>query len=82
MEQEKVTLDSIMDWMKEMVESKNPIKPSIYLDGAVKLNILLEDLDDEIALRRMELIKLESRQKRIVEHIRLSKKYSELKHYQ
>ena len=80
--EEKVTLELIMNQMKEWVEGKVPVQPSIWLDAALKLNVLLEDLDDEIAKKHMELNILERRQKRIVEHGRLAKKMADLKSYQ
>lgn len=36
-----VTCDKIMEWFDQMVSSKQPIGPDIYLDAAQKLNILI-----------------------------------------
>ena len=77
-----ITLETVIQTIKGWVENNQTIQPSQYLDEAVKLNVLLEELDTKIADKRMELEKLERQQKRIVEHIRLSKKYSDLKSYQ
>lgn len=79
---EKVTLELIIETMKGWIESRVPIQPSVYLDAAIKMNILLEDLDDEIAQKHMELNMLERKQKRVVEHIRIAKKLADLKSYQ
>ena len=78
----KVSLELIVNTMKNWIESKVPIQPSVYLDSAIKMNILLEDLDDDIAQKHMELEKLERKQKRVVEHIRIAKKLADLKSYQ
>ncbi len=80
--EDKVTLEVIIETMKGWIESKTPIQPSVYLDAAIKMNILVEELDDNIAIKHMELEKLERKQKRVVEHIRIAKKFSDLKNYQ
>lgn len=38
-----VTSDAIIDWFKEQVEHKHPIAPSVWIDAAVKLNVLSGD---------------------------------------
>jgi len=49
MTQEKVTITTILNWFKESVENKIPIRPCDWLDGSAKLNILRQDLDEEVA---------------------------------
>lgn len=46
--QEKITIQTILDWFKECVENKFPIRPQDWLDGSAKLNILRQDLDEEV----------------------------------
>lgn len=45
---EKINIDTILEWFKEQIENKQPVGAGNFLDGAFKLNILLEDLDNEI----------------------------------
>lgn len=40
---EKVTSDTILDFLKEAVESKKLIPPSLWLETGLKLNLLLAD---------------------------------------
>jgi hypothetical protein len=43
MDMEKVTIDLILNWLKEAVEAKRPISPLEWLDAAQKLNALKQD---------------------------------------
>lgn len=59
-----VTVDSIIGWMKDQVERKNPIHPSTWIDAAQKLNILLGDengklftLKQKVAIEKYTKIK-------------------------
>ena len=36
-----ITVDTIINWLVEQVENKNPISPQTWLDSASKLNVLL-----------------------------------------
>ena len=38
-----VTVDTIVDFLKEKTENKIPISPSLWVDAAEKINVLLED---------------------------------------
>lgn len=40
---EKITCDTIINWLQKQVETKQPISPSVWVDSAEKLNILLSD---------------------------------------
>lgn len=60
---EKVTIDTILSFFKESVENKNPISPHVWVDGAMKLNVLMADeisklyeLQQAVALRKMGFI--------------------------
>ena len=55
MEDELVSIDGILGWMKSTVENKIPISPGLYLDAASKLLILLSDLDDDLIDARMQV---------------------------
>lgn len=37
-----VTADSIMEWFTEQIAQKNPIDPNLFLEGALKLSVLLQ----------------------------------------
>ena len=55
MEKEKVTIESIMVWFKTAIEEKHPVSIEQWLDGAGKLNILAEDIDNEIAMLEADM---------------------------
>lgn len=43
MEEELTTVDTILDFIKDRIEKKIPVSPSLYVDAAAKLNVLLSD---------------------------------------
>jgi hypothetical protein len=43
-----VTTDGILEWFKEKIEMKIPIRPDIWVDAAQKLNVLLSDEHDKL----------------------------------
>jgi hypothetical protein len=45
---ELVTTSLILNWLKEQVENKRPISPELYLDAAMKLNLLKSDDNDRL----------------------------------
>lgn len=46
-----VTTDTIMGYLQVKVETKQPITPSLFLDAAMKLNVLLGDeIDKQLQL--------------------------------
>lgn len=45
---EKVTVDTILDWLTEQVREKRPIPPELYLDISIKLNLLKSDENDKL----------------------------------
>jgi hypothetical protein len=48
MDQELVTTDLILGWLKETVENKLPISPHTWVDAALKLNVLVGDEHDKL----------------------------------
>lgn len=48
MEKELVSIDLITDWIREKVENKIPIAPSLFVETAQKINILLGDEHDKL----------------------------------
>ena len=46
---EKITIQTIVDYLVKCAEEKIPLRPTDLLDSAVSLNALLANLDDEIA---------------------------------
>lgn len=46
---EKVTVDSIIEYLEKQIENKNPVSPSVWIDAANKLNVLRGDEDDKLA---------------------------------
>lgn len=53
--EEAVSIDSMMAWFKERIESRQPVPPSLYLDAAAKAIVLLQDLDEELTAAEMEV---------------------------
>jgi len=81
MNNEKVTLDSILKQLETWVEQKHPISKQVWLDAAAKLNMLRTDLDDEIAELKFNYTKLDSKARRVTEAIRIAKKRAELQEF-
>ena len=46
--EEKITVDTILDWLKSQVESKNPVSPHLYIEAAQKLVVLVGDEQDKL----------------------------------
>ena len=60
---ERITADTIIDFLKEKVEQHEPLPPSIWLDSCQKLNILLgdehdklHDLESQVAKEKLKLM--------------------------
>lgn len=58
-----VTTESIMGWFTEQIENKLPIDPHMWLEGAQKVNVLLQseqellyDMEQEVAQLRKVLL--------------------------
>jgi len=45
---EKVTTQTILDWIVEQVESKVPIAPSLWIDASMKLTALVGNENDKL----------------------------------
>lgn len=45
---EPITTDTIITHLKSMVEQKIPVAPSMWVDAAMKLNILIGDEHDKL----------------------------------
>lgn len=43
-----VNCDTIIDWIKSQVESKNPIDPNLWMDACSKLIVLVGDETDKL----------------------------------
>lgn len=56
--QEGITLDKIMDTLEEYVREKHPISPAVWIDGAMKLNVLLSDEHDILYEMQQTVAKL------------------------
>lgn len=59
-----VTVDIILNWLREQVEQKKPVDAHTWVDSAQKLNVLQSDehdklffLEQEVAKMKAELIK-------------------------
>ena len=58
MTEPQVTTDTILEWLKEQVESKQPISPHTFLDAAMKLNLLLQDESSKLYVAEQECAKM------------------------
>lgn len=54
----QVTTDSILEWLKEQIESKVPISPHTWLDASLKLNLLLQDESSKLYMAEQECAKM------------------------
>lgn len=61
---EKVSTDTILNYLKDAVEAKRQLNPEIWLDASFKLNVLLgdehqvlEELRQDIAKKKLEIMK-------------------------
>lgn len=62
---EKVTIDSILNWLTDAVEHKVPVGPHTWVDAAQKLTVLLGDEHDKLfeaqsIVARQRLIHIEA----------------------
>ena len=48
MSEELVKIDTILDYLKEQIEQKQQLGPSIWVDAAQKLNVLLSGEHDSL----------------------------------
>jgi hypothetical protein len=50
-----VTIDTILDFLKQCVESKVPVSPSLWVDAALKMQVLLGDEHDKFINLKHEI---------------------------
>lgn len=55
MVKEPITVDLILDTLQEWVEHKQIIGPSLWLDAAQKLTVLVGDVQDELFLTEQKI---------------------------
>lgn len=56
--QDLVTTDTIMDWFNTQIEQKQPIDPSMWMEGAMKLNVLVQGEQERLYEVEQEVAKL------------------------
>jgi len=84
---QKITIDLIIEQMKEWVEEKHPISPSLWLDSALKINVMIAEEDLKLVNLESEVSKLKWQYKLENEtsvaesesYVRASDKYKEWK---
>ncbi len=54
------TAESIMDWLVESAEKREPINPHLWLEAAMKLATLLQTEEDRLAEIEHTLIKMKA----------------------
>lgn len=52
---EKITIDTILNYLQECVENHTPLSPATWLDASLKLNILSGNETDKLAELEMEV---------------------------
>lgn len=52
------TADSIMDWFTKEIENKEPIDPHRFLEGAIRLSVLLQGEQEKLILKEQEVAQL------------------------
>lgn len=52
------TADSIMDWFTTQVQNKEPIDPHLFLEGAIKLSVLLQAEQENLIIKEQEVANL------------------------
>lgn len=57
---EKITCDTIIDYLKEVIEKKQILPPETFIDAAEKLNILRSDEDDNLVGLMQKVAQLKS----------------------
>jgi uncharacterized protein YfeS len=57
---EKITCDTIIDFLKNIIEEKKILPPSVFIDAAEKLNILRSDEDDKLVGLMQKVAQLKS----------------------
>lgn len=55
MNDELISVDTILDWLSEQVKHKRPIPPETWLDASIKLNLLKSDENDHLIELEHEL---------------------------
>lgn len=68
---EKVTVEMILDFLQTKIEERSPVAPSVWIDAASKLNVLLGNEHDRLCelmqqVATLKLHYLESDEKRNV----------------
>lgn len=51
----QATIDSILDWFEEQVANRSALSPARYMDGAQKINVLKQNLDEDIVDLQMQV---------------------------
>lgn len=55
-----VTIDIILEWLKEQIEQKQPIDAGTWLDSAQKMNLLLQDESSKLYAIEQECAKIKA----------------------
>lgn len=55
MNDELISVDTILLWLTEQVQHKRPIPPEVWLDASIKLNLLKSDENDTLIELRHQL---------------------------
>lgn len=60
MNSDKTTIDSILAGFKDSIEKRLPIGAGMWVDYALRLNVLVESVDDQIAEIEAQMAELEA----------------------
>lgn len=51
----ETSIDTILTWFEEQVVNRSAISPSRYIEGAQKINVLKQNLDEDIVDLQMQV---------------------------
>ena len=51
----ETTIDTILTWFEEQITNRSAISPARYMDGAQKINVLKQNLDEDIVDLQMQV---------------------------
>src|SRR6185436_1217163 len=86
MDDKLITCDLILNWLRDQVEQKREIAPSLYIDACTKLNLLLGnetdhlyDLQQKVSLIKVGLIEADKSVAEAKTRVEATEEYKQMK---
>lgn len=83
---DKVTTDTILDWLKESVEQKRPVDAHTWVEACQKMNVLISDennklfdLQQRVARMKVRIIESGSSVAKAKVYVEAEQEYKEMK---